>query len=312
MVLSHKSDGMRGGVCTARGETRNGRISNMFYVRSPLCRVVLQGSWMWRGHSQAFFSRILWPLDQREKVLQRTAHLASWLTFSSDNLACSQLSKSHGPGPKMINTHCFLNTNHRAQPSCKTDVRQYDCAVVVPSRTWLSVDMAYFCLVLCLFSNAVSLSLLLWFLFFFFFCIDDPRASDWLMQYIFFFFSPFLLMFSQTATLCLSLCVIHRSAWRNPPEQLLTLGFLTLGYLSLHLESQCFLLRKEIQPFVFWVIHPYYIKTRLNFYSYANTSMIPLISFDYHCDSTVTLFVTKNMFCVFCILKQQRLLLYWL
>lgn len=63
-------------------------------------------------------------------------------TIASDNLACSQLSRSHGSEPKMIYTHRFLNINHRAQPSSKTDVRQCVCTVVVHlDRTWLSVDI---------------------------------------------------------------------------------------------------------------------------------------------------------------------------
>lgn len=83
----------------------------------------------------SFIPRVSLDLWSKErKVLQGTTHLASWLAFSSDNLACSQLSKSHGCWPKMIYTLCFLNINHRAQPSCKTDVRLYDCTVVVPFR----------------------------------------------------------------------------------------------------------------------------------------------------------------------------------
>lgn len=173
-------------------------------------------------------SRIVWPLKRREKVLHRTSRLDSLLdfsspreTFASDNLACSQLSKSHGPGPKMIYTHCFLKINHRALPSCKTDVRQYDCTVVVPNRGPLSVDMLYLsCLVLCFQMLLLSLAALVSF----FFCVDYPRASNWLILCIFFLF-----ILSQAASLILSLRLsfIAPHLWRNPPERFLTLRYLT-------------------------------------------------------------------------------------
>lgn len=53
-------------------------------------------------------------------------------------------------------THCVFNINHFTQPSCKTDVREYDSTMVVPSRrlaclwTWI--------IYLALFSNVVTFS----------------------------------------------------------------------------------------------------------------------------------------------------------
>ena len=82
---------------------------------------------------------------RRSKVLQGTAPpstscllvvvlFAQWNLCNLYDLACSQLSESHGPRPKMIYTRCSLNINHRAEPSCKTDVKQENCTVVVLSR----------------------------------------------------------------------------------------------------------------------------------------------------------------------------------
>lgn len=159
MALSLKTP-TRGRACTARGERH---ISNTFYVWDSLARIVLQKK----------------KLDVEGPLEQGVSSLALYSpreTFASDNLACSQLSKSHGPGPKMIYTHCFLNINHRARPSCKTDVRQYDGTVVVPSRrrgylwTWFIYLALFYVFKCCYFLW------LLWF-HFFFFCIDNPRAS---------------------------------------------------------------------------------------------------------------------------------------
>lgn len=104
-------------------------------------------------------------------------------TIASDNLACSQLSRSHGSGPKMIYTHRFLNINHRAQPSCKTDVRQCVCTAVVHlDRTWLSVDTA--CLSGSIFHFKCCYFSLVLFIFYFFGINNSSILSDWLLHLI--------------------------------------------------------------------------------------------------------------------------------
>lgn len=162
MALLHKTEAVRGWVCMARGETKDGNISNMLMSETCRCR---KGRYNKKGDIYKLSSHV-WPIKLKDKVLHRTPCLVSLLalsspceTFASDNLACSQLSKSYGPGPKMIYTHCFLNINHRAQPSCKTDVRQYDCTVVVPSwgPGYLWTQFIYF-LPCFMFSNAVTFS----------------------------------------------------------------------------------------------------------------------------------------------------------
>lgn len=199
MVLSLKTEGMRGRVYMARGKTRNGCIENMVHVRNSVA-----GLFCSKAEHEGDINKLsshIWPLDlfsKRERVLQRTAHLASRLTFSSDNLACRQLSKSHRPVPKMIYTHT-LRSQHKPLYTAKLQNR---CQGVWQhnggpfQKTSLSVDMDYLsCLVFkcCYF---------LWLFWCHIFGIDDPRASDWLV-----FFSPFLSLcvhISHAATHCLS------------------------------------------------------------------------------------------------------------
>lgn len=132
-----KTEGMRGlALRGSRNEqtSKNGHFSNMFNDRaSPAEQHGSEAMRTRRRHLQAFL-----PASHLTSWGERISNNSSttllilsprWLflrpakPFASDNLACSQLSKSHGPEPKMIYIHRFLNINHCAQPSCKTDVK---------------------------------------------------------------------------------------------------------------------------------------------------------------------------------------------
>lgn len=178
MLLSHKTGGTSGGLplslCIQR---RNEKLT---HFRKSLA-VPLFCS---KPDHDAFLLKhyvASWAKKETRSTLLIFALLtlsSPCETIASDNLACSQLSRSHGSEPKMIYTHRFLNINHRAQPSSKTDVRQCVCTVVVHlDRTWLSVDMA--CLSGPIFHfKCCYFSLVLFF--YLFFCI----FSDWLLHFI--------------------------------------------------------------------------------------------------------------------------------
>lgn len=168
-------------LCVSRGEMKNGHISNTFYVRKSLA-VLLFCS---KPDHDAFLHKhhvASWAKKETRSTLLVFALLtlsSPCETIASDNLACSQLSRSHGSEPKMIYTHRFLNINHRAQPSCKTDVRQCVCTVVVHlDRTWLSVNTARLSGPIFLF-KCCYFSLVL-----FFYINNSSIFSDWLLHFI--------------------------------------------------------------------------------------------------------------------------------
>lgn len=93
MVLLHKTEGMRSRVCIARGETRNGHISNTFYVRNSLAGLFCSKAG-YEGDIYKFPSRILFDLSCKEGSEDIHAPLLVSLlvllspreTFASDNL----------------------------------------------------------------------------------------------------------------------------------------------------------------------------------------------------------------------------------
>lgn len=97
--------------------SKYGNISNKFYVRGCCSwrRSAVHWNRMLKGHLQAFFSLVVSNRDRVAESSFPMSPLVSSLalssppneTFASHNLACSQLSNSHGRRPKMIYTRCF-------------------------------------------------------------------------------------------------------------------------------------------------------------------------------------------------------------
>lgn len=146
MVVSRKTNGMRD-VCMARGETKIETFQTHFMSVTRIIALLYMRTFT--GFS--FFGGGLTSSSGSESVSERTPHrssavlqLHSFFSLWNPHIRTARLQ----PTVKIpwmcakddIHTHCFLNINHCAQPSWKTDVRHSGGPF---QRFWLSVDTVY-------------------------------------------------------------------------------------------------------------------------------------------------------------------------
>lgn len=153
-------------------------------------------------------------------------------------------------------THAaFLNINDRARPSCKTDVRQYDCTVVVSSTgPRAPCSLVYLsCLVLC-FEMLLLSSAALWFQFCVIIILEEHLIG-------FLFSVPsqyFLQQFISSSPSSLVLLIIvssqspTRDVWSSklanlPPASIVPVG----DYLGLHFWSVCVSFEEMKSPLLY-------------------------------------------------------------